>query len=85
MAMVVGLESNKEKEETKEWKVEGHGGADAPETNDSIILYGSVTVAADMNRFKSAASRDCWRLIDVGGDDRSCLDLGTTGQIVKVK
>lgn len=84
MAMMVGLESNKEKKETKEWKVEGHGGADA-ETNDSIILYGSVIVAADMNRFKSAASGDCWRLIDVGEDDRSCFDLGTPGQIVKVK
>ena len=36
MAMPVGLKRKKEKEEgTKE---EGHGGADPPETNESIIM-----------------------------------------------
>lgn len=36
--MLVGLESKEEKEETKEGnKEEGHGGADTPETTDSIV------------------------------------------------
>ena len=44
MAMVLGLESKKEKKETKEWSnSEVHvGGVDPPETNDPMIGIGSV-------------------------------------------
>lgn len=46
IAMLVGLESKKEKDETKEreiewnaeWNVEAHGGVDPPETTDCIIV-----------------------------------------------
>ena len=42
IAMTVGFERNKEKEETKEWNEEGHGvahgeAADPPETNECIL------------------------------------------------